>query len=79
MLRKKMSDKVRLKFVSAYLPKRLTTRQVAGLLTCLFQNAFPSCDSDMLFWKLWRLTAAGTVQDLHLFPFQNFTWNFFTI
>ena len=46
---------------------------MAGLLTCSENDAFPSCDSDMLPFPLAELTAAGTVQDSHLFPSQDFT------
>ncbi len=43
--------------------------EVAGLLTYLPRNVFPSFDSDLSTPGLVRLTAAGTVQDSHLIPF----------
>ena len=57
--------------VSAYLPKR-QQRTVAGFLTRSRNSAFPSCDSDILLFRCLELTAAGTVQDSHLFPSQDF-------
>jgi len=61
----------RISFASAYLPKR-QQHNVAGFLT-RFQNcAFPSSDSGFLQFQLKKLTAAGTVQDSHLFPSQDF-------
>ena len=46
---------------------------MAGFLTCPGSGAFPSFDSDMLPFPFAELTAAGTVQDFHLFPSQGFT------
>ena len=60
----------RISFASAYLPKR-QQHNVAGFLT-RFQNcAFPSSDSGFMQFQLKKLTAAGTVQDSHLFPSQD--------
>ncbi len=43
---------------------------MAGLLTCSFPEPShpPQADSGKDFRKLKELTAAGTVQDLHLIP-----------
>ena len=46
---------------------------VAGFLTCSRNCAFPSFDSGILQFPFAELTAAGTVQDLHLFPSQDLT------
>jgi len=45
---------------------------MAGLLTYSFLNAFPFRKNRTvakMFKKLKELTAAGTVQDLHLIPY----------
>ena len=44
---------------------------MAGFLTCSRNGVFPSSDSDILPSPFTELTAAGTVQDSHLFPSQD--------
>lgn len=46
---------------------------MAGFLTRSKNSAFPSFDSGILLFPFTELTAAGTVQDFHLFPSQDFT------
>ena len=49
---------------------------MAGFLTCFSLSAFPLINSTVTFRMLKdlsKLTAAGTVQDLHLIPSLNFT------
>ena len=46
---------------------------MAGLLTRSKNSVFPSFDSDILPFPFAELTAAGTVQDSHLFPSQDFS------
>jgi hypothetical protein len=48
---------------------------MAGFLTCFRNCAFPSSDSGKNAVSFLKLTAAGTVQDLHLLPSQDFTTN----
>jgi len=43
---------------------------MAGLLTCFPRNVFPSFQTVTVVLRAFmKLTAAGTVQDLHLIPF----------
>lgn len=51
-------------------PKAFRYVLLAGLLTCFSFRAFPSFDSGLVKRKpLAKLTAAGTVPDLHRIPF----------
>ena len=67
-----MKSAIRVSFASAYLPKR--QQHANGRFSDSFLNSvFPSFDSDFLPFFFVELTAAGTVQDSHLFPSQDFS------
>ena len=64
-------------FAEAYLPKLSTLDLMAGFLTRSPSEVFPSKTTVTYVGSsgLFELTAAGTVQDSHLLPSQDFQRN----